>query len=155
LGPLEGPGGGVGEGQALAGWLSRRWTCYAEGWGLLRLAARKKRQVRIAWLDLSRQSTRPKSHSELSLVQSCGLERLVDVAPLTADSMGDLGGAHSFLAQRYDACAVESGRAALVNPLRLRGVNASAPISLAESAPVPTTMAMIMSCPLERRRPAS
>jgi hypothetical protein len=41
------------------------------------------------------------------------------------------------------------------NPVQLRSVNASAPISLSESAPAPTTMAMIMSCPLERRRPAS
>jgi hypothetical protein len=32
------------------------------------------------------------------LVQPCGLQRLVDVPPLAPDGLGDLSGAHSFLA---------------------------------------------------------
>src|ERR1700722_2714590 len=45
---------------------------------------------------------------------------------LASDSLGDLSGAHSFLAQRHDACAIERGRAALTNPLRLCGVDTRA-----------------------------
>ena len=39
---------------------------------------------------------------------------------------GDLSSAHPFLAQRHDACTVESDWATLVNPLRLGGVDAGA-----------------------------
>jgi hypothetical protein len=60
------------------------------------------------------------------LVESRGFKRLIDVAALAPDGLGDLGGAHPFLAQRHDVRAVESGRAALVNPLRLCGLDASA-----------------------------
>jgi hypothetical protein len=41
---------------------------------------------------------RTKSRLKISLVQPCGLERLIDVSPLAPDSLGDLSGAHSFLA---------------------------------------------------------
>jgi hypothetical protein len=59
-----------------------------------------------------------------SLVQPCGFKRLVDVSPFAHDGPGDLCGAHSFLAQRHDARAVERTGAALVNALRFRGVDA-------------------------------
>jgi hypothetical protein len=64
---------------------------------------------------------------ELSLVQPYGLERLVDVSPFAPDGLSDLSGAHSFLAQGDNARAIERGRAAFVNPLRLRGVDAGDP----------------------------
>src|ERR1700722_15483937 len=63
---------------------------------------------------------------DLSLVQPCGLERLVDVSPFAPDGFSDLSGAHSFLAQGDNARAVESDGPALVNPLRLCCVDASA-----------------------------
>jgi hypothetical protein len=79
-----------------------------------------------------------------SLVQPCGFKRLIDVSPLAPDDLRDLSGAHSFLAQRYDACAVEGDRAALVNALRFRGLDAGA-LPIAEkpssiSATMPSTM---------------
>ena len=61
-----------------------------------------------------------------TLIEPSSLERLVDVAPLAPDGLGDLGGAHSFLAQGDDAGVVEGDRAALVDALRLSGVDASA-----------------------------
>jgi hypothetical protein len=44
--------------------------------GIISFSARRKRQVRIAWLRLSPQSPRFKSELEISLAQPCGLERL-------------------------------------------------------------------------------
>jgi hypothetical protein len=101
----------------------RHRSCHGEGWEAYRLAARRKRQLRIALLRLSGQSPRSKSHPSflISLVQPCCLERLVNVSSLAPDGLCDLSGPHSFLAQRYDACAVESDRAAFVNALRLCG----------------------------------
>jgi hypothetical protein len=58
-----------------------------------------------------------------SLVKSCGFERPIDVAPHTADSLGDFHRAHPFLAQGEDAGAIESGGAALVDAACLRGVD--------------------------------
>src|SRR5580700_3417221 len=81
--------------------------------------------IAILKRTLSWQSTRPKSNSELCLVQPCGLERFVDISPFAPDGLCDLGGTHPFLAQRHDARAIERGRAAFVNALRLCGVDAS------------------------------
>jgi hypothetical protein len=98
-------------------------------WGGVRGPIRggqEKRHVRIAWLRLSARSPRFKSELKISLFQPCSLERLIDVSPLAPDGLWNLSGAHSFLAQRHDACAVETDRATLVNSLRFRGVDAGA-----------------------------
>ena len=51
-----------------------------------------------------------------SLGQPGSLERLVDVPSFAPDGLGDLSGAHPFLAQGDNARAIESGGAALVIP---------------------------------------
>src|ERR1700735_1734158 len=56
--------------------------------------------------------------------QPRGLERLVDVAPLAPDRLGDRRRAHALLAQLEDLGAVECRRPALVDALGLRRLDA-------------------------------
>jgi hypothetical protein len=74
-----------------------------------------------SWLSMS-----AVIQASTSLVQPCGVERLIDVSPLAPDGLGNLRSAHSSLAQGDNARPIESGRSALANPLRFRGVNACA-----------------------------
>jgi hypothetical protein len=46
------------------------------------------------------QKSHPTQIRPHDLVQPCGLERLVDVAPVAPHGLGDLSGAHSFFAQQ-------------------------------------------------------
>ena len=95
--------------------------------GVISLGGKEKTLSSDCVAACDRASLRSKIELLTGLVQSCGLERLVDIASLASDSFGNLSGAHSFLPQRHDACAIESGGAAFVNPLRLRGVDAGDP----------------------------
>ena len=58
------------------------------------------------------------------LVQPRSLERLVDAPAFAAYGLGDLSHAHSLFAQGDNARAIGGHRAALVNALRLCGVDA-------------------------------
>src|SRR6202161_4311764 len=101
-----------------------------EGWGPTRSPAGKlSTQASLGCVSAPcREITRAtfEAAAPSRLVQPSSLERLVHVSPLTPDGLGDLSDAHSFLAQRHNACAVESDWSALVNALRFRGVDAGA-----------------------------
>ena len=67
------------------------------GWGVISFGGKEK--------ALSSDCVAAPEHSKLaakepsaSPIQSCGLERLVDIPSLASDSLGNLSGAHSFLA---------------------------------------------------------
>ena len=102
------------------------------GWGVISFGGKEK--------ALSSDCVAAPEHSKLaakepsaSLIQSCGLERLVDIPSLAPDGLGDLSGAHSFLAQRHDARAVESDGTTFVDAFRFRSVDASA-LTIADEA---------------------
>jgi hypothetical protein len=68
---------------------------WGRGWGLFRSEA-KKISTSDLWLRLIGESPWATSHqrSRTSLIQPCGLERLVGFSPLATDGLGDLSGAH-------------------------------------------------------------
>ena len=63
---------------------------------------------------------------EITAVQPCSRERLLDVPAFAAHGLGDFCRSHPFFTQGDDAGTVESGGTALVNPLRLCGLDAGA-----------------------------
>jgi hypothetical protein len=74
------------------------------GWGAFRFGGREKTSCSDWVAAPERVKARGlRASFWTGLVQSCGLERLVNVAALASDSLGDLSDAHSSLAQRHDA----------------------------------------------------
>jgi hypothetical protein len=74
------------------------------------------------------------------LVQPCSLELFVDVPEFAAYGLGDLSHAHSLFAQGDNARAIEGHRAALVNALRLCGVDAARGRSRMKPSSISATM---------------
>ena len=100
------------------------------GRGAISFVSQKTSDSTLLSAVLSALAAKPPSKLEVeapaSLVQPSRPERLIDVSTLAPDGLGDLSGAHPFLAQRPDARAVESDRATLVNPLRICRVDTRA-----------------------------
>ena len=63
-----------------------------EGWGPFRSSAKN---YQLGTVSAKHEAV---IQASTSLVESCSLERLIDVAALAPDGPSDLSGAHSFLA---------------------------------------------------------
>jgi hypothetical protein len=106
----------------------RRWTCRGGGGGGLRSVCREKSHLRIAlgWASVGKQLPSQAEHRSWGLREPCSLDRLVHVPAFAAHGSGNFCRSHPFFAQGDNARAVERDGAALVNALRLCGVDAGA-----------------------------